>query len=184
MTPERWRRLQELFDAAADRPPDAREAFLADACPDDEDLRRQVESLLLYADRSGVADDVVQEALDDAETRSAPSPSLLGERVGAYQLERPLGEGGMGAVYLAVRADDEFRKEVAVKLLRTGLRSGSKGSRRRSPADGSPCCCRCWRPTRCCRRRPRPWGRCRPGTCRRRSRPRPTAASRCGRGSS
>jgi serine/threonine protein kinase/tetratricopeptide (TPR) repeat protein len=65
----------------------------------------------------------MQEAEDGGSTELLPPPddTLIGRRVGAYRLVREIGRGGMGAVYLGVRADNEFQKRVAVKLIKRGM---------------------------------------------------------------
>jgi Tol biopolymer transport system component len=114
MTPERWKRLEELYHAALARVPDARPAFLAEACPDDQALRREIESLL----RETISDDGF---LDDPvaiapELLSDPSPAAMtGRPLGAYHLEGPLGAGGMGEVYRA--RDTKLGRDVAIKIL-------------------------------------------------------------------
>jgi serine/threonine protein kinase len=123
-----WRRLQELFDGAADLDPGRRREFLDAECPDDPDLRQQVESLLFHMDHDAGA---VEAAVDEA-VLGAGGASLAGQRLGPWRLERQIGEGGMGAVYLAVRADEAYRKEVAVKVLRAGLHGGTMLARFRS----------------------------------------------------
>jgi serine/threonine-protein kinase len=126
-----WRRLQEVFDAAADLEPAARAALLDERCAGDPELRRQVESLLLHVDGD---DGRVEAAVDRAMGQAADAwaAPLVGTRVGPYRLEREIGEGGMGTVYLAVRADDEYKKRVAVKLLRAGLLGSEMRTRFRS----------------------------------------------------
>jgi serine/threonine protein kinase len=122
MTPsesQRWHRLQELFDAVSRLPPDARVGYLDEACDDDPALRREVESLLEASERGGEGE-FLDEAVAGAARAWAEGPTYVGRRIGAYEVTRELGRGGMGAVYLAVRADDEYRKEVAVKLIRLG----------------------------------------------------------------
>jgi eukaryotic-like serine/threonine-protein kinase len=104
-------RSKRLFSEALDRPTDQRAAFLAQACAGDDDLRREVSSLLENHDPTG--------SFFDAPP--LPSDPMLGRRVGAYQILRQIGRGGMGSVYLAERADGEFRKRVALKLVRPGL---------------------------------------------------------------
>lgn len=122
LSPTTMARIRDLFDAALDRTGAERERFLADACGDDAALHAEVSSLLAALDRhvrrgdasipSVVADEAAQFVMD----RSA----LIGTRVGAYEIVRLIGEGGMGAVFEGVRADDQYRKRVALKFLRRG----------------------------------------------------------------
>jgi hypothetical protein len=117
---QRWRRIEELFHDALERAPDERERLLSERCGADAALRREVEDLL--------AADAGDEALPtpSAATLAAaldargPDP-MLGRRVGPWTLERLLGAGGMGRVYLALREGDGFRQRAAVKLIRAGL---------------------------------------------------------------
>ena len=120
MTPDRWPHVLEVFNAAVERPAAERGAFLDEACTADADLRREVESLLATYD-----DD--PDFLEDPAAR-VPEPevvedaSLDGHRIGPYKILRRIGEGGMGAVYLAVR-EDQYRKHVALKLVKRGMDS-------------------------------------------------------------
>ncbi len=121
MTPERWRQIKQIFQAAFELPSQARSAYVREACAGDAELRAEVESLLLSVEEeeflSGVAAAYVPGALaDDAADRN------IGRRIGAYQIVRQIGEGGMGAVYLAERAG-EFQQQAAIKLLRAGMDS-------------------------------------------------------------
>jgi serine/threonine protein kinase len=115
MTPERWNQIEGLFLRAVEVPPDDRLKFLDEECTGDEALRREVNSLLA-CDNPGAP-------LMD---RSLPSVSdlqadMAGRRIGVYRLVRLLGHGGMGSVHLAVRDDEQFQMEVAVKLLKRGM---------------------------------------------------------------
>jgi eukaryotic-like serine/threonine-protein kinase len=121
MNAETWQRLKPLFHAALDLGPAERDSFLATACDGDVALRAQVERLLSSHDEPGdflvspaavCATDSLDEA--KAEIRS-------GERIGPYEIVRELGHGGMGTVFLAVRADDQYRKQVAIKLIKRGM---------------------------------------------------------------
>ena len=115
MNADRWRRLEELFAAAAALDSGARERFLDVECGGDPGLRRDVESLLAAGEEAG---DFIVAAVDDAASSLATEDDdRSGERIGPYRLVRELGRGGMGAVYLAERADDEFQGQVAIKLV-------------------------------------------------------------------
>ena len=120
MSEERWRRVEDLFHRAADLSPAERDALLASACAGDDGLRKEVESLLAA---DGDPDDVLEKAVSDAASRlreDAENESIrVGDRIGPYSIVALIGNGGMGAVYRALR-DDEFRMEVALKLLKRG----------------------------------------------------------------
>lgn len=117
-------RLERLFRAAWMHPPEERAAFLDAACADDFALRREVEGLLdaaTDADASAFLSSSVPGLLA-ASGDGAPgrvSDPLLDHLVGPYRVLRPLGEGGMGAVYLAVR-EEPFQQYVALKIVRVG----------------------------------------------------------------
>jgi non-specific serine/threonine protein kinase/serine/threonine-protein kinase len=121
MTPERWLQIKRIFQAAFELPAGDRSGYLQQACAGDADLRAEVESLLASVEAeeflSGSAAAYVPEALaDEAWDRN------IGRRIGAYRIVRLIGEGGMGAVYLAERTG-EFQQEAALKLLRPGMDS-------------------------------------------------------------
>ncbi|MGH9905995.1 MAG: protein kinase domain-containing protein, partial [Pyrinomonadaceae bacterium] len=122
MNPERWKKVEEVFEAVLQRPPEERPAFLKTACAQDVSLRNQVETLLVSLERAGrsIASPPFGVALTDTSVDEI-TPSVIGKRLGAYRIERELGRGGMGSVYLAVRADDEYRKQVAIKLIKRGM---------------------------------------------------------------
>jgi len=118
---ERWARVKELFEAAADLSPNARGALLKRECDGDDALRREVESLL---DSDAQTDAFIELPVLEMPRDLFPEPteeSLAGRQFGAYQVIREIGRGGLGAVYLAARSDDEYRKQVAIKLVRRGL---------------------------------------------------------------
>src|SRR5215470_1990414 len=149
MDPEKWERAKELFQAALDLDPSQRTSFLAENCADG-DLRQQVEKLLISFQEAGnFLDDPVLESsiarsrnsapeIQPEEASSLPTKSvgllttatgveaedhMVGRHLGDYKIVRRIGQGGMAAVFLAVRADDEYQKEVAIKLVQPGLDS-------------------------------------------------------------
>ena len=117
MNPERWRQIRTVFDQAVSLDPAARPSFLDHTCANDEDLRREVESLLLSDDQAGAAFLNTPGADLTKPTTLAPR---VGRRIGAYNVLLEIGRGGMGEVYRANRADGHYEKEVAVKLVRGG----------------------------------------------------------------
>jgi non-specific serine/threonine protein kinase/serine/threonine-protein kinase len=121
MTPERWQQVKDLFGSALGETPAQRAAFLASACGGDDDLRTQVESMIAAHEQDG--DFIEAPAFERAMGLFAggPAEAVAGRHVGPYKIARELGHGGMGAVYLAVRADDQYQKRVALKLVRRGM---------------------------------------------------------------
>ncbi|HMJ06613.1 MAG TPA: protein kinase [Chthoniobacterales bacterium] len=118
MNPERWRRLKDITADALELPATARPAFVARACGDDPELRREVESILA---QSGARMDHFADYLQAAIAREPEADeSRTGDRLGAYRILREIGRGGMGAVYLGERADAQFEKRVAIKILKRG----------------------------------------------------------------
>ncbi|HEX8283342.1 MAG TPA: protein kinase [Pyrinomonadaceae bacterium] len=131
MNPERWRQIEELFQEAVDLPSDERPRFIRQAASGDETLFEQVVALVEQFEAAG--DFIEAPALDASPLQQtdpyATTPATggdlidpaIGRRIGAYRVVREIGRGGMGAVYLAERADGEFRQRVAVKLIKRGM---------------------------------------------------------------
>ncbi len=120
-TAVRWERLRELFDAALALQARARSGFLAEACPDDPDLRLELASLIAAHEAAG--DFLQAPALHDrvASARSEETEETVGSRIGPYEVLGVIGSGGMGVVYRARRADEQFEQHVAIKVVRRGL---------------------------------------------------------------
>ena len=148
MTPDNWNAAKELFEAALELDSSQRSAFLAENCRE-ESVRQQVERLLNDYQEAGSFLDapalnpnipgsnalgqIQQEDASFLHSQSGKFPAtatsaeaenpMVGRQLGAYKLMRRVGQGGMAAVFLAARADDEYHKQVAVKLVQPGLDS-------------------------------------------------------------
>src|ERR1019366_3642016 len=99
-----WEHAQSLFFAAADLPPSEQAIFLDDSCADDAELRAEVESLI--AADCGSAE-VIAGAVESEAARLLDSQSCY-DRLGPWRIIRQIGRGGMGAVFLATRDDDQY----------------------------------------------------------------------------
>lgn len=126
MTPERWDRIKDVLGAALDLPPEDRTSFLDQQCVGDAQLRIEIE-LFLSSERDAGTEFLGEASLAEVAAVLLPAEEniWIGRRVGAYQITRLIGAGGMGEVYRAFRADDQYRKEVALKVVRAGQDSGS-----------------------------------------------------------
>src|SRR5688572_18521198 len=119
MSSEDWQKLKTVFHATLELGPEERQAFLAHACDGNEDLLARVQRLLASHNESGSF--LASPALVDAgfittgeHAAVNGTQTLVGERIGPYQVIREIGRGGMGTVFLAVRADDQYHKQVAI----------------------------------------------------------------------
>ncbi|MEZ4587742.1 MAG: serine/threonine-protein kinase [Gemmatimonadales bacterium] len=121
---ERFRKIDAIFDAALDLPEGERTRYVDQACEGDDTLRDQVVALL-----AGVqtAERALGEHVGDFAspvvaglTGDDDPPLAEGARLGPWRILREVGRGGMGAVYLAERADGEFELQVAIKVIKRG----------------------------------------------------------------
>src|SRR5262245_14521547 len=115
MNPERWQRIDDLFQAAVELAAEQRPAFLDEACAGDKALRIRVEAML--ASDAQDWDLIEKTALEVAAPLLADDQPQLspGERIGHYEIINLIGRGGMGEVYLA--RDDRLNRRIALKLL-------------------------------------------------------------------
>jgi tetratricopeptide (TPR) repeat protein/predicted Ser/Thr protein kinase len=111
MDARRWERIAQLYDAVCAQPETVRDTFLSEACNGDEELRREVESLL----RQDVSQDGPLERVADHARSAWGCPPAIGR----YRILKLVGEGGMGAVYEAEQ--DRPRRTVALKVLKSAL---------------------------------------------------------------
>jgi non-specific serine/threonine protein kinase/serine/threonine-protein kinase len=116
MTRDEWAQLEALFDEARQRTGSERAALL-DRSSIGPETRRLLEQML---DSYDTDPDFLEGDSDPAgAVTTAVNDALVGQRLGAYRIVRPVGRGGMGVVYEAVRDDDEFARRVAIKVLPT-----------------------------------------------------------------
>lgn len=119
MNPERWQRVKQLLDEAIALDDAERRPYLDRACAADFELRREVESLLASHEQAGTG--FLNSPAIHLQKESPTASVRAGRRIGVYQIVEEIGRGGMGEIYRAVRADGQYTKEVAVKLVRGGL---------------------------------------------------------------
>jgi len=115
--PEKWDQVKELFTLALERDPEERSRFLRQACAGDDSLRAEIESLLSSFDGAGS----FLEDCPAADLLSAQSRAIAGKKIGAYRVVREIGQGGMAVVYLGQRDDQNYRKQVAIKMVKPGI---------------------------------------------------------------
>ena len=129
MKADGWHEVERLYHAALERDAKDRASFLVDACKGDENLRREVESLLEYEDRAehfieSPAIDVAAKMMADDQSANVVS----GQMIDHYKIVRPVGAGGMGEVYLA--DDTRLHRKVAIKFLPAHFTQEQKHLRR------------------------------------------------------
>ncbi|MGA9472054.1 MAG: serine/threonine-protein kinase, partial [Terriglobales bacterium] len=132
MTPERWQKVKEALAVVLEAPASGRASCLEKVTAGDDSLRHEVELLLNQEDQMN--SQFLEETFlgEAAAAVFITGGSTVGRRVGAYKILERIGVGGMGEVYRAIRADGQYAKEVAVKLVRGGFDSGSVNERFRN----------------------------------------------------
>jgi serine/threonine-protein kinase len=115
--PPDWNRIQDIFEEASQLPGTRRQEYIASACEGDRTLYLQVQSLLLALDEEGGS---LENQIVTYATQVATAPP---ERIGPYRVVSEIARGGMGAVYLAERADEQYQRRVAIKLIRVEVAS-------------------------------------------------------------
>jgi serine/threonine protein kinase/tetratricopeptide (TPR) repeat protein len=121
MIPERWNEIKEKLHAALELEGTQRTAYLDEIGAADADLRRELESLIASHEQAGtefLSTPVPNEVLPPQATTSRGP--MIGRRLGPYQIVEQIGSGGMGEVYRAARSDEQYQKQVAIKLVRAG----------------------------------------------------------------
>lgn len=118
MTPERWQKVKSILEEALEMASDLRSNYLDVVCSEDKILRAEIEELLKFEDIE--ADLLEQNAILET---NPPTKNLIGQQIGHYKIIEEIGTGGMGAVFLAERADGEFQQKAALKLIKRGMDS-------------------------------------------------------------
>ena len=119
MSPERWLQIKDVLEAVLERPPAERAAYLDKTCGADNEILSEVESLLAF--ESSDEKDIFENKQFSSvfhEEKKEQSGGFIGKQIGKYRIERELGAGGMGVVFLAERNSGDFEQKVAVKFLR------------------------------------------------------------------
>lgn len=111
ISPVKWERIQQIFEEASRLPPGRRREWVSEACHGDRKLYLQVESLLLSLEEENRL--LEQHIASHVSVGAATQP----ERIGPYRIISQIGRGGMGTVYLAERADEQYRRQVAIKII-------------------------------------------------------------------
>lgn len=122
-SPTRWLRVRELFDLAMEQPTESRAAWVRQAAGSESALGDEVLSLLSALDHARDTLERPAEGVLAAVFMDGEDASMVGRRVGSWDIVRLIGVGGMGAVYEGVRAEGDFAKRVAIKFLRPELGS-------------------------------------------------------------
>lgn len=117
MTPERWKEVEEIFNHVIDLPENERSAFIENACSDDSELLQVIQSMLQHDTEHGhILQAIISNAADSLSHDEIVD--FTDKRMGPYRITNLIGRGGMAEVFKAVRDDDQYQKQVAIKLIR------------------------------------------------------------------
>jgi eukaryotic-like serine/threonine-protein kinase len=120
MTAEQWQQVKEILARALELPPPQRESYVDAACASDPVFLHEVRRLLEAERQAGTGFLNLPTGSVTLEIDDTTHDKMSGTRVGAYQVAEQIGAGGMGEVYRAFRADDQYSKQVALKVVRSG----------------------------------------------------------------
>ncbi|HRH44601.1 MAG TPA: serine/threonine-protein kinase [Pyrinomonadaceae bacterium] len=124
MNPEYWKKVKVIIEEVLELTPEMRQAYLATACGADQDLRREVDSLLEFEkEYNDLIEDGIFSLVGHHESAEKTAKNLIGTQIGNYRIISELGAGGMGTVFLAERSDGAFEQQVALKLINQGTNS-------------------------------------------------------------
>ena len=120
MSPERWQKIKGILEQAIEISPDQRSGFLAEVCAGDAELLNEVESFLAKE-----KDEILESDAFSLLGEDGVSDKIIGQIIDEYEILSPIGEGGMGTVYLAEQRGEEFSQKVALKLIKRGMDTGA-----------------------------------------------------------
>ncbi|MEP6944310.1 MAG: serine/threonine-protein kinase [Acidobacteriota bacterium] len=121
MTPEQWQKVKVVLNEAVEISPSRRADLYERACPGDDDIRREVESLLEFDNGDSPLDAAPFSFGDDDQVEQ--TALFIGRQIGEYRIIDVIAAGGMGTVYLAERGDDTYVRRVALKVIKRGMES-------------------------------------------------------------
>ena len=121
MDAARLQAVEAIFHAALEVEPDDRDRLLRERCAGDEAVRSEVEALLAAHEKSDAFIETPIVSLTGNLFAEEEPDRLIGRMIGHYEITQRIGSGGMGAVYLARRADSQYQKQVAIKLIKRGM---------------------------------------------------------------
>lgn len=123
MNSGQWQKLNELFHAAIERAPHERDSFIKESCAGDDTLQQELKRLISAHSQAGdfIRESVLPSVVELLSVDETQESKIVGRQFGAYKIIREIGRGGMGAVYLAERADGEFAQRAAVKIIKRGM---------------------------------------------------------------
>ena len=125
MTAPDFQKVEEIFHGALECEPNQLGAFLNEKCAGDETLRCEIEALLALHRQAGSFIETPIADVAAALLKEDETDLLIGQTIGHYKISRRISAGGMGAVYLAERADRQYEKQVAIKLIKRGMDTDS-----------------------------------------------------------
>ncbi|NGP88231.1 serine/threonine-protein kinase [Fodinibius halophilus] len=136
MKQHQWKKVNKIVDTALDLDKKERATYIEERCKDDKELKQQVTQLLASIEKSGTEnflgtpETYLSDIAGELSPGDAPmASSMIGQQVGNYSLHELIGHGGMGSVFKGERADEAYKKEVAVKILRRGMDTPSNIAR-------------------------------------------------------
>jgi serine/threonine protein kinase len=121
MRPEQWQSVKDKIESLLEVDAAERSVYLDQIAGSDGELRRELESLLMS--KENMATDFLEVPAYSEPGTLLSTSSIIGRRLGPYQIVAEIGQGGMGEVYRALRVDDQYEKQVAIKLIRAGRES-------------------------------------------------------------